>query len=50
MRNKTVISYDIQTNFTSITKQEDQTFKFTILLQLAAEREIARYLIGGHKH
>ncbi|XP_030937873.1 ABC transporter A family member 2-like isoform X2 [Quercus lobata] len=46
VRNKTVISYGIQTNFTSITKREDRTFKFQIPLQLAAEREIARSLIG----
>ena len=50
VRNKTVISYGIQTNFTLITKREDRTFKFQIPLQLAAEREIARSLIGGHKH
>ncbi|KAM4107078.1 hypothetical protein ACB094_04G115600 [Castanea mollissima] len=46
VRNKTVISYGIQTNFTLITKREDRTFKFQIPLQLAAEREIARSLIG----
>ena len=45
-----MISYGIQTNFTLITKREDRTFKFQIPLQLAAEREIARSLIGGHKH
>ncbi|KAK4568284.1 hypothetical protein RGQ29_003887 [Quercus rubra] len=46
VRNKTVISYGVQTNLTSVTNQEDRTFKFQIPLQLAAEREIARSLIG----
>ncbi|XP_030949383.1 ABC transporter A family member 2-like isoform X5 [Quercus lobata] len=46
VRNKTVISYGVQTNLTSITNREDRTFKFQIPLQLAAEREIARSLIG----
>ncbi|XP_042499405.1 ABC transporter A family member 2-like [Macadamia integrifolia] len=48
-RNSTVISYGIQTNSTSVAKRgryEDPTFKFQIPLQIAAEREIARSLIG----
>lgn len=48
-RNASVISYGIQTNSTSVAKRgtyEDPTFKFQIPLQIAAEREIARYLIG----
>lgn len=48
-RNSTVISYGIQTNSTPIVKRghfEDPTFKFQIPLQIAAEREIARFLIG----
>ncbi|CAI9266696.1 unnamed protein product [Lactuca saligna] len=48
-RNATVISYGLQTNSTPIAKRghyEDPTFKFTIPLQIAAEREIARSLIG----
>ncbi|KAL4559228.1 hypothetical protein LXL04_031363 [Taraxacum kok-saghyz] len=48
-RNATVISYGIQTNSTPIAKRgdtEDPTFKFQIPLQIAAEREIARSLIG----
>ncbi|XP_077245815.1 ABC transporter A family member 2-like [Tasmannia lanceolata] len=48
-RNSTVISYGIQTNSTPIArrgKYEDPTFKFQIPLQVAAEREIARSLIG----
>ncbi|KAL8465010.1 hypothetical protein ACS0TY_034479 [Phlomoides rotata] len=48
-RNATVISYGIQTNSTPLAKRgnfEDPTSKFQIPLQLAAEREIARYLIG----
>ncbi|KAK7836999.1 abc transporter a family member 2 [Quercus suber] len=48
-RNSTVISYSIQTNSTPVAKRgnyEDPTFKFQIPLQIAAEREIARYLIG----
>lgn len=47
-----VISYGIQTNSTPLAKRgnfEDPTFKFQVPLQLAAEREIARFLIGG-KH
>ena len=50
VRNKTVISCGVQTNFTAITGRQDRTFKFQIPLQLAAEREIARSLIGGHKY
>ncbi|CAI9753878.1 unnamed protein product [Fraxinus pennsylvanica] len=49
-RNATVISYGLQTNSTPLIKRgsfEDPTFKFQIPLQLAAEREIARSLIGG---
>uniref|UniRef100_A0A2N9H431 ABC transporter domain-containing protein n=1 Tax=Fagus sylvatica TaxID=28930 RepID=A0A2N9H431_FAGSY len=48
-RNATVISYSIQTNSTPVGlrgQYEDPTFKFQIPLQIAAEREIARYLIG----
>ncbi|XP_050255430.1 ABC transporter A family member 2-like [Quercus robur] len=48
-RNSTVISYSIQTNSTPVAVRgnyEDPTFKFQIPLQIAAEREIARYLIG----
>lgn len=48
-RNATVISYGIQTNSTPEAKRglfEDPTFKFQIPLQIAAEREIARSLIG----
>ncbi|KMZ69207.1 ABC transporter A family member 2 [Zostera marina] len=44
-----VISYGIQTNSTPLAKRgnfEDPTFKFQVPLQLAAEREIARFLIG----
>ncbi|CAL5441474.1 unnamed protein product [Camellia sinensis] len=51
VRNKTVISYGVQTNSTQIAKRnqnEDPTFKFQIPLQIAAEREIARTLIGGN--
>ncbi|CAL5362168.1 unnamed protein product [Camellia sinensis] len=49
VRNKTVISYGVQTNSTQIAmrnQNEDPTFKFQIPLQIAAEREIARTLIG----
>lgn len=49
-RNASVISYGIQTNSTPVAKRgqyEDPTFKFQIPLQIAAEREIARSLIGG---
>ncbi|XP_016475518.1 ABC transporter A family member 2 isoform X1 [Nicotiana tabacum] len=48
-RNASIISYGIQTNSTPVVKRgvfEDPTFKFQIPLQLAAEREIARSLIG----
>ncbi|XP_024158019.1 ABC transporter A family member 2 [Rosa chinensis] len=48
-RNASVISYGLQTNSTPLAKQgqfEDPTFKFQIPLQIAAEREIARSLIG----
>nr|GEU87189.1 ABC transporter A family member 2-like [Tanacetum cinerariifolium] len=48
-RNATVISYGLQTNSTPIAERgdfEDPTFKFQIPLQIAAEREIARTLIG----
>ncbi|KAM2487738.1 hypothetical protein ACFX1W_039631 [Malus domestica] len=48
-RNATVISYGIQTNSTPVKargRYEDSTFKFQIPLQIAAEREIARSLIG----
>ncbi|CAL0319927.1 unnamed protein product [Lupinus luteus] len=48
-RNNTVISYGLQTNSTAVQKRgryEDSTNKFQLPLQLAAEREIARYLIG----
>ena len=51
-RNDTVISYGLQTNSTSLQrrgKYEDPTASFQLPLQLAAEREIARYLIGGVK-
>ena len=50
-RNPTVISYGIQTNSTPEIRRgrfEDPTFKFQIPLQVAAEREIARSLIGGY--
>lgn len=45
-----VISYGIQTNSSSVQKRgkyEDPNFSFQLPLQLAAEREIARFLIGG---
>ncbi|KAM6569736.1 hypothetical protein CsatB_017721 [Cannabis sativa] len=48
-RNSSVISYGIQTNSTLLPKRgkfEDPTFKFLIPLQIAAEREISRSLIG----
>ncbi|THG23011.1 hypothetical protein TEA_000050 [Camellia sinensis var. sinensis] len=51
-RNAIVISYGLQTNSTLVGKQdhfEDPTFKFQIPLQIAAEREIARSLIGDPK-
>lgn len=49
-RNATVIGYGIQTNSTPLGKRgifEDPTLKFQIPLQIAAEREIARSLLGG---
>ncbi|XP_028787947.1 ABC transporter A family member 2-like isoform X2 [Neltuma alba] len=48
-KNATVIGYGVQTNSTFIQQRgryEDPTFAFQLPLQLAAEREIARYLIG----
>ncbi|GKV14092.1 hypothetical protein SLEP1_g25013 [Rubroshorea leprosula] len=48
-KNATTISYGLQTNSTPVQKRgeyEDPTFKFQIPLQIAAEREIARSLIG----
>ena len=51
-KNDTVISYGVQTNSTSVAKRgkyEDPTAAFQLPLQLAAEREIARFLIGGVK-
>ncbi|KAL8130679.1 hypothetical protein V2J09_019834 [Rumex salicifolius] len=47
--NRTVISYGVQTNSTSVAKKgqrENPTFKFQIPLQIAAEREVSRTLIG----
>ncbi|CAH2043969.1 unnamed protein product [Thlaspi arvense] len=47
--NASVISYGVQTNSSSEKKRgrvEDPTFKFLVPLQIAAEREIARSLIG----
>ncbi|KAI9174773.1 hypothetical protein LWI28_022515 [Acer negundo] len=51
-RNASVISYGIQTNSTPSERRglyEDPTFKFQIPLQIAAEREIARFLLGDPK-
>ncbi|XP_021746248.1 ABC transporter A family member 2-like [Chenopodium quinoa] len=48
-QNATIISYGVQTNSTQVQKRgryEDPTFKFQVPLQIAAEREIARFLIG----
>ena len=48
-----MISYGVQTNSSLATKRgrtEDPTFKFLVPLQIAAEREIARFLIGGTIH
>jgi len=48
-RNASVISYGVQTNSSSESKRgqtEDPTFKFLVPLQVAAEREIARSLLG----
>lgn len=50
VRDDKVISYGVQTNSTHVAKRrefEDITMKFQIPLQIAAEREIARVLIGG---
>ncbi|ONM04752.1 ABC2 homolog 15 [Zea mays] len=47
--NATQIKYGIQTNSTPVARRgtyEDPTFKFQIPLQVAAEREMARLLIG----
>lgn len=49
-RNATVIGYGIQTNSTTEDTSginEDPTFGMQIPLQIAAEREISRFLIGG---
>ncbi|KAK6924975.1 ABC transporter-like, ATP-binding domain [Dillenia turbinata] len=51
-QNATVINYGLQTNSTPVSKRgnfEDPTFKFQIPLQIAAEREIARLLVGDQK-
>ncbi|KAG2241869.1 hypothetical protein Bca52824_096289 [Brassica carinata] len=51
-KNATVISYGVQTNSSTEEKRgrtEDPTFKFLVPLQIAAEREIARSLIGDPK-
>lgn len=51
-KNETVIGYGVQTNSTNQPwrgRFEDPTLAFQLPLQLAAEREIARYLIGGIK-
>ncbi|GMH31524.1 hypothetical protein Nepgr_033367 [Nepenthes gracilis] len=48
-QNATFITYGIQTNSTAAKwkdRYEDPTFKFQIPLQIAAEREIARFLLG----
>ncbi|GLU12335.1 hypothetical protein SLE2022_290220 [Rubroshorea leprosula] len=48
-KNATIMSYGLQTNSTPVQKRgeyEDPTLKFQIPLQIAAEREIARSLIG----
>ncbi|KAL8139109.1 hypothetical protein V2J09_005110 [Rumex salicifolius] len=50
-RNETVIGYGIQTNSTSVPlrgQRENPTFKFQIPLQIAAEREIGRTLVGDN--
>jgi hypothetical protein len=50
--NATVITYGLQSNSTPIARRghyEDPTFKFQIPLQIAAEREIARFLLEGLK-
>ncbi|XP_018511308.2 ABC transporter A family member 11 isoform X2 [Brassica rapa] len=51
-RNAKIISYGVQTNSSSEKKRgrvEDPTFKFLVPLQIAAEREIARSLMGDPK-
>ncbi|KAL9255618.1 ABC transporter A family member 2-like protein [Drosera capensis] len=48
-QNATVISYGIETNTSTPNwkgRSEDPTFKFLVPLQVAAEREIARFLLG----
>ncbi|GAB2248821.1 hypothetical protein Droror1_Dr00012180 [Drosera rotundifolia] len=48
-QNATVISYGIETNTSTPNwkgRYEDPTFKFLVPLQVAAEREIARLLLG----
>ena len=50
--NATVISYDLQVNFTPVSIRgqfERPTFKFLMPLQIAVEREGARSVIGGIK-
>ncbi|KAJ8764040.1 hypothetical protein K2173_004931 [Erythroxylum novogranatense] len=47
--NSTAISYGVQTNSSTVTRRgdvEDPTFKFQVPLQIAAEREIARSILG----
>ena len=49
-RSSSIIAYGIQTNSSSKMKRgyyEDPVFKFQLPLQLAAEREISRFLVGG---
>lgn len=44
------MTYGIQTNSTPVARRgtyEDPTFKFQIPLQVAAEREMARLILGG---
>ncbi|XP_010457652.1 PREDICTED: ABC transporter A family member 9-like [Camelina sativa] len=51
-KNATVISYGVQTNSSLEDKRgrvQDPTFEFLVPLQIAAEREIARSLIGDPK-
>lgn len=48
--NATQMTYGIQTNSTPVARRgtyEDPTFKFQIPLQVAAEREMARLILGG---
>ncbi|XP_065877068.1 ABC transporter A family member 2 [Euphorbia lathyris] len=50
--NSTIISYGLQTNSTPVRNRgsfEDPVLKFLIPLQIAAEREIARSIIGDPK-